>query len=164
MTQGFSNTQFGYGLGAVVQVVYSQDGEAATTTTTIDVDDTIPQNTEGLEVLTASITPTNVNNKLKIEVVVHLGTSIASTYHVAALFQDSTADALACMYADSSQTNGVKNLTFTHWMDAGTISSTTFKVRAGIDSAGTATFNGDGGVRQMGGNLASSITITEIAA
>jgi hypothetical protein len=37
-------------------------------------------------------------------------------------------------------------------------------VRIGKDSGGTITFNGMGGARKLGGVLASSITITEIAA
>ena len=49
-------------------------------------------------------------------------------------------------------------------MTAGTISSTTFKLRAGSDGAGTITMNGNGGARKFGGALISSITITEIVA
>ena len=53
---------------------------------------------------------------------------------------------------------------FTHFMTAGTTSSTTFKVRAGPDTAATITFNGrDGTNRRGGGRYASFITITEIA-
>ena len=48
-------------------------------------------------------------------------------------------------------------------MTAGTASETTFKVRVGFNASGTTTFNGSGGARRLGGNFASSITITEIA-
>jgi hypothetical protein len=45
-------------------------------------------------------------------------------------------------------------------MIAGTTSAITFRVRAGNDS-GTYTLNGAGGVRKLGGVMASSITVTE---
>ena len=47
-------------------------------------------------------------------------------------------------------------------MTAGTTSSTTFKVRAGLTSAGTTTLNGNGGNRKLGGVLNSGIWIREI--
>jgi hypothetical protein len=51
-------------------------------------------------------------------------------------------------------------------MTSGTVSATTFKVRAGIRSggSGTVTFNGTSGSRLFGGTIASSITVTEIKA
>ena len=86
----------------------------------------------------------------------------ASATGTLALFQDSTAGALAAvMFRGSSR---VTNTTLTHYMDAGTISSTTFKVRVGNESAGTITLNGHSSVRKLGGVAASSITITEIKA
>ena len=149
----------------VVQVVNTQDGAVATGTTVLPNDDTIPQNTEGDEYLTLAITPTNANNMLKIEIVIHLAHTSASSYMIAALFQDSTAGALAASQparTDQANTAGVG--VFTHYMVAGTVLPTTFKVRAGHGSAGTTTFNGATGTRNLGGVMASSVTITEIEA
>lgn len=149
--------------GAVLQVVNTQTGAMTTGTTTIPNDDTIPQNTEGNEVMTLAITPKSSSNKLKIEVVVNL--AVATTGNViAALFQDSTANALAAVCEYTATSNGNMRLVFTHYMTAGTTGSTTFKVRAGCNNAGAVTFNGAQGVRQFGGVMASSITISEIAA
>ena len=55
-------------------------------------------------------------------------------------------------------------MTFTHYMNAATTVSTTFKVRAGQTAAGSTTFNGgnQSGTRAFGGVMASSITITEL--
>lgn len=147
------------GLGAILQVVNTITGAVATGTTTIPVDDTIPQNTEGDEYMTLAVTPANTNNKLIIDVVVNGQSSASGENWVAALYQDSTANALAAVYRASS---GVGVATFRHYMTAGTASETTFKVRAGPNSAGTFTFNGDGGARIFGGVQPSSITITEI--
>ena len=148
--------------GLVAQVVNVQTGAVNTGTTVISYDDTIPQKTEGDEYMTLAVIPKNTNNKLKIEVVVFLASSIATGDTLtAALFQDSNAGALAAGVMESRAV--VANVvTFTHYMTAGTTSSTTFKVRAGQDAAGTTTFNGLLGARKLGGVLASSITITEI--
>ena len=144
----------------VVQVVNTITGAKATGTTVLPNDDTIPQNTEGDEYMTLAITPVSATNKLKIEVVCILANG-AGGYLVAALFQDTTANALAVapMYAYADE---LKTITFTHYMAAGTTSATTFKVRAGGNNAATTTFNGFGTNRKFGGVLASSITITEI--
>ncbi len=130
--------------GTVVQVVNTISGAVATGTTTMPNDDTIPQNTEGTEWMTLAITPKATTNKLRIDVVWYGSIDNADVYSMA-LFQDTTM---------------VVHLT--HYMAAGTTSATTFKVRGGPNSAGTATFNGVSGGRIYGGVAASTITITEI--
>lgn len=147
--------------GSIIQVVNTQTGATSSGTTAIPQDDTIPQNTEGDEYMTLSITPNNANNKLKISVVWN-GANGASGAIIVALFQDSTANALACQMIPSVGTSSTLGFTsFTHYMTAGTASSTTFKVRAGAN-AGTTYFNGGATGRQWGGVAASSITIEEI--
>lgn len=145
----------------VRQVVNTQTGAVATGSTTIPFDDTIPQNTEGDEYMTLAVTPGNVNNKLRIDVVFTCAVSALASVAVA-LFQDSNANAIAVSTPARVEAAGVMvTAAFTHYMTAGTVSATTFKVRAG-PSAGTLTFNGSGGARRFGGVMASSITITEI--
>lgn len=150
-------------VGDVVQVVNTQTGAVATGTTTIPRDDTIPQNTEGDQYMTLAITPTNASNILVIEVVAMFANSAAISV-IAALFQDTTANALAATVSQGAGTDAEVNIKITHRMVAGTTSATTFKLRAGGNSAGTLTFNGRSGARLFGGVMASSITITEIKA
>ena len=147
----------------VLQVVNLQSGAVATGSTTIPQDDTIPQNTEGTEFMTLSITPTNATSKLKIDVVVNGAGSGANSW-IVALFQDSTANALAAINYNMAANNVASVASFTHYMTAGTTSSTTFKVRVGCSIAGTFTFNGQSSGRLLGSVMASSITISEIAA
>ena len=150
--------------GHVVQVVHVQDGEVASGTTTCAYDDTIMQNTEGTEFMTLAITPTKTTNKLKIDVLANLNHDSTNKIVVVGLFQDSTANALAQMNATESIANSPLPVGLTHFMTAGTTSSTTFKVRGGTDAAATVTFNGrDGSNRRLGGRYASTMTITEIA-
>lgn len=152
------------GGGRVVQSVDTQTGAVATGTTTMPADDTIPQITEGTEFMTLAITPTNASNILEIEVVANLAFSAGAPFMTAALFQDSTADALAATTQVLTGADEPKTYCFRHRMTAGTTSATTFRVRGGSPVAGTTTFNGAAGARLLGGVIASSITITEIAA
>ncbi len=150
--------------GEIVQIVNTQTGAVATGTTITPDDDTIPRNTEGDEYISLAITPTSASNKLKIEVVLNI-TSNAANNFTAALFQDSIANALAAQRLSQAPAIGRGVFfNFTHYMTAGTTSSTTFKIRVGADGANTITFNGSGGLRKYGGVMASSITITEIQA
>jgi hypothetical protein len=151
------------GQNVVVQMVNTQDGALATGTTLMVKDDSIPQNTEGDEYMTLAITPTSAANTLKIEVDISLANSVGN-WLMAALFQDSTADAINGTAMYEANNNTMHKLTMVHWMTAGTTAATTFKVRAGGHGAGTMTFGGDSATRVFGGVLYSSITITEISA
>jgi len=146
--------------GKVVQVVNVQTGTLATGSGTIPEDNTIPQQTEGNQFMTLSITPKDAANILIIEVVAMLSpaNNVAVT---GALFQDSTANALATSF--QGVLTGVMVIdSFRHYMVAGTTSSTTFKYRAGPGAGAVLTFNGKSGNARYGGTLASSITITEL--
>jgi len=146
----------------IIQVVNFQTGAVGTTTTTIPLDDTIPQNTEGAEFMTCTITPTNVSNKLKIEVVT-LSSHTTACWLTVALFQDSIVNALATMtQLNSNVATGGGNTVLNYIMTAGTVSPITFRVRIGGNNAGTLTFNGQAGTRLYGGTANSSIVITEI--
>lgn len=148
--------------GSVVQVVNTQTGAVSSTTNIMPFDDTIPQNTEGADFFTRTITPTSAASKLRIDVVFNASMT-ASSYATVALFLGANASALAC--GSKSGGNGTyEQVSFSHVMTAGTTSEVTFIVRAGMHTGGTLTMNGDGGVRRLGGILLSSITITEIAA
>jgi hypothetical protein len=176
MAQGFSNNSGialplavasgGTGLTsskAVIQRVYTQTGTMATGTTSIPLDNTIPQNTEGTEFMTLAITPKSSSNILEIRVLCQLACA-TDPYMIMALFQDSTASALATVHTyPTSSTTTVVPITLTHSMTAGTTSSTTFKIRAGQYSGNTVTFNGYGGGSYFNGTQCSGIIITEYA-
>ena len=145
--------------GTVIQVLNSSVNAVSTGTTILPNDDTIPQNTEGDEYITLAITPGATDNNLLISVVLYCALSITGDA-VVALFQDSTAGALAA--AGHRQASDPVLLVLDYFMAAGTTSETTFKVRAGPASSATFTLNGALGVRDFGGVAVSSITITEI--
>lgn len=147
--------------GMPLQIVGNSTTAVATGTTTMPVDDTIPQNTEGDQYLTQAITPKSATNILVIEANLMLAGS-AATYTIAtALFQDATANALAAVANYGAVAGAILNVKLIHRMVAGTTSSTTFNVRAGSSAAGTTTFNGAAAARLFGAITKSSLIITE---
>ena len=148
--------------GSVIkQIVNAQYTAVASGTTAMPYDDTIPQNTEGNEFMTLAITPTSATSKLKIDVAVNWAgrSTVRTTF---ALFQDSTADAIAA-FTHQTSANEVMTTSFSHTMTSGTTSATTIKLRYG-GTSGTVTMNGVLEARKNGGVASSGITITEYTA
>ena len=149
--------------GGLVQETYSTYSTYANTTAVIPWDNSIPQNTEGTEYITATITPTNSSNILEIEVNMQVYINVAGNVAVGALFQDSTANALAARDMAPVGAQGLGPLCFTHRMTAGTTSSTTFRVRVGV-TGGTLYLHGNQTERKLGGAAVSYILIREFRA
>ena len=149
--------------GKGVQKVIGTTATMTTTTTLVPFDDTIPQNTEGAEVVTVAITPLNTANRLIITASIHMATSAGQATGAIALFQDSTASALATGSQNLADNGPMSTVILHHEMAAGTVSATTFKIRGGSNIAGTVTFNGSAGGRIYGGVAISQIEIVEVA-
>jgi hypothetical protein len=151
--------------GAVVQVVNVETGTVSSGTTLTPFDDTAPGPviTEGQEVMTLAITPTSASNILHVDCVVQVNTSLIAACTIALYNTDVHAtNALACVFETLSGASHGGNIFFRHRLTAPGTSATTFRVRCGLNSAGTFTFNGDGVNERHDGKLSSSITITEI--
>lgn len=150
------------GGGKVLQQVEFYTGTSATGTTTIPLDNTIPQITEGTQFLTLGITPISATSKLKIEVTALVQYSVF-VFLATALFRDSGADAIATVLTTTSRTNptDTRQSTITYTVPSNSTTLTTFTVRCGGNNAGTLTFNAGA---FYGGTLASGITITEVEA
>lgn len=146
--------------GVPVQIVATNFSGVATGTTLIPRDNTIPQNTEGDQYMTQAITPKASTNRLRIEATAYCSSTV-STDLTLALFQDSTANALAASAQWQATTTAAANVKLVHDMLAGTASATTFKIRIGGSGAGTVTFNGLAGNPLYGGITLSNITVTE---
>lgn len=148
--------------GTVLQVVNVQTGALSSSATSMPLDNTIPQNTEGTELFTLSITPKSATSKLLIQVVVQTASSPAN-WLLLALFQDSTANAIASTAIYNTTNTGASCMPLNYYMTSGTTSATTFKLRYGQGGGGTMYINGSTS-QLLGGSLISSMTITEIAA
>jgi hypothetical protein len=146
--------------GQVVQQQMNITGAVATGTTAIPYDDTVPQSTEGDEFMSQGITPTSKANVLITDWSVDMFDTNGQVM-TCALFQDSTANALA-----SKNQWAVSNTEITNsglWaMLAGTTAATRLRVRCGGGTGATHTFNGNTGARKLGGSIASHLRVQEL--
>lgn len=138
---------------------YTAYATRSTHTTVIPLDDTIPQNTEGEEIITAAITPKSASSTLEIEFSVNFSLSGTST-GVAAIFVDSTADALFACAERVNNAASLETLTGKFQVASGSTSARTYKLRAGA-SSGSIYINGNTG-RLFGGVMSSYLKVREI--
>jgi hypothetical protein len=150
------------GGGKVLQQVSSLYATYTSTATTIPIDDTIPQNTEGLEVTTLAITPESATSKLHIEAWVYGGSS-AAAYVMGALFVDSTANAIGAITQHKPTAHSSGSIYFATVVDSSSTVARTYKLRAGTNS-GTFYINGSYSGRKFGGVATSGLVITEVEA
>ena len=149
--------------GTIQEVSVSDGVYNGGNTTVMVLDDTIPEKTEGDEYMTLAITPTSATNKLEIEAWGLFGnTASGGNVFIAALFQDAITNALAATYDYQNGPNRSKHLHIRHEMVAGGVAEITFKLRVGLDAAGTTYFNGYNGGGYFGGVAASGMRIREI--
>jgi hypothetical protein len=150
------------GTSVVVQEVQTLYTTLGTGSTTIPIDNTIPQITEGDEYFTATITPSNASNRLVIRVWVTMCNDNNDRWLGACLFQDSTANALACALVYELTGGALQSLGFTYEKTAGTTSATTFRVRCGANSTNTTRLNANSAGSLYGGVITSGMTVTEL--
>lgn len=149
--------------GAVVQVVTTASTAYGATSATIPLNNTVPQATQGTQILTASITPKAATHKVLVEVTVHIAPA-ATQSAVAALFRNADANAISAGVAGGiSDSNGVTTISF-HFMDSpASTTSQTYNIRVGAGS-GNLYINGIKAGQRYGGALACQITLKEIKA
>ena len=153
------------GGGNFVQMQYATTTTSGSGTTTIPYDDTIPQNTEGSEMMTVSITPDDATNLLIIDAFVPDCVASTGVNTIFALFQDSTADALQATATNIAlNTAYPSSMVLRHIMVAGTTSSTTFKLRYGPSSAATMYFLRSVSADKLSTANIAVLSVTEVVA
>jgi hypothetical protein len=156
----------------VLQTKVCELSTTGTTSASIPFDDTIPQITEGGEVLTCAFIPKSASSKLVVKARVYIN-EVTNTSDVAigALFRDSTADAFAVDYVSFGSSAAVGTMAGatvngyvepSAYIDSTSTSSTTFSVRVGLNNANAIRWNGVAGARIFGGILKSYIQIQEV--
>ncbi len=150
--------------GAIVQTIIASTTTEFSITATIPHDTSVIQNTEGTEVLQATITPEFASSKLLITfngTMTPTGTAVSA----AGLFQDSIADALLASSLTLSNGSGFTSATTVRWLiDAVNMTARTYKVRCG-PNAGTLFVNRYGTTANLFGanKLQTNLLIQEIA-
>ena len=148
--------------GTIVGRAYAEYTANSDLTTVLPADDTIPQNTEGTEILTTSLAPKTATNRVRITFT-GMGTVNGVAGLSAALFIDSVADAVraAQVTIPTADYRGIVSLVYEYV--PGTTSSVTYKIRVG-PSVGTARMNGLTSARLFGGTAACTLVVEEIKA
>lgn len=119
--------------GSVVQIRAISDNTSYSGSTNVPQDDTIPQLSELNMGPSQAITPFAVQNLLILEAGGYMACNGGNAYCMA-LFQDSTANALAAVTDLNAGANFYVNMSIKHLMIAGTTSSTTIKLGYGGNS------------------------------
>lgn len=149
------------GVGAVIHSTFGSYATSADLTTQIPLDDTIPQNTEGTEIISMSHTPKSTTNKLRITFQ-GAGACSGSAHFAAALFRDAIADAIAASFATTHAANVLETIGFQHEYTPGVLTAQTLAIRVGPMAAVTLRMNGISTGRRLGGVMACSLLVEEI--
>jgi hypothetical protein len=150
------------GGNAIVQVQRTTITAMDDSTTPIPVDDSIPQITEGEELITVTITPTSATNLLHVSFDGFFCSTCPQGYAIA-LFRDAVADALKGLPFGSLLASSLMPSSFDYWMVAGTTDPITFRIRYG-PAAGpnTAYALSNFGVAVFPGAVTANLSVEEV--
>lgn len=145
--------------GGLWQRVHASSATYSTVSTLIPNDDTIPQSTEGGEILSAAITPKNATHTIRVRISVQVSAN-SSARATVALFKDSEANALAAQGATLGSAS-MQVIQLEYEEPAASLSARTYKVRVG-PSTGNCYVNGNSTSRQYGGVSRATLTVDEV--
>ena len=145
---------------SVMKPRWNSSTTSGSTTVTIPLDNTIPQSSEGIELITlAAVTPSSASNTIAVELSVILSPSSLST-PIIALFLDSNTNASAATY--HSINTGYANIVRTCFLIPSWSGSKDIKIRIGAQ-AGTLHWNKSTTTDLMGGVSSTVLVATELA-
>jgi hypothetical protein len=157
-------------VGAVLQTLVASTNTASTNASGsggggIPLDNTIPQNTEGVEILTRAITPAATANKVLVQGSINLAVDGSGNRNgTLALFKNSDANAIWAGFFNLPY-SGFTVANFSFLDSPATTSATTYKLRIGLDAAvsgGSFYINRWSGGSLYGGVAVSSLICKEI--
>ena len=148
--------------GKVLQCLSQVSATIGSTSTTFPNDNSKPQVSEGVSILSQAVIPSSSSNIIIIQGVINIGTGTTGNSIQFALFQDSTADCLAAWNTMPRENNMSIAVPYFYRMVAGTTSSTTFSIRYAGQGATTYVNQLSGG-NTYGGSYHSSMCVSEIS-
>jgi hypothetical protein len=147
--------------GHVIQSTTKKETSLSTLSAQISFTDSVPQITDGTQIISDTITPSSSASKIKIRCVIPVSTDY-ETPVCAALFKNSESDALAVAAQDIPSHNSFNSIVLEHYDSPQSTSVTTYIVRIGSDEACTITINGINGARLFGGKMGVTLTLEEL--
>lgn len=148
-------------MGIVVGTALATTGAAVSCTTIMPHDDTIPQITEGREVLTVAYTPKFSDSIIQVQAISWARTS-ANTTIGSALFKDAGANALVAGVAYPNTASAAAPINLYYEEVSGNTTSRTYRLRVGPNATGEITINGSATARLLGGVSNTCLKVTEI--
>jgi hypothetical protein len=149
-------------LSGVIQVAVTAYATNADLTTNIPLDDTIPQSSEGTQILSITFTPKSANSTIEIEFT-GFGAASAANVIITALFKDSGANALATSTTIAGGAALPDVIALKYSEASGSVTARTYKINVGMN-AGACRLNGTTTARLFGGTAACRLVIREINA
>lgn len=144
--------------GAVIDRAYATYTANANLTTILPADNTVPQNTEGTQVLSASLTPKSTTNRIRARVMLWGSPSIDQYINAALFTGGASAVQAASVYAYAGLPSP---LPFEYEYVPGSTSAQTVTVRVGPHSASTIRLNGDTASSFFGAGLSACTLVLE---
>lgn len=145
----------------VLQNVYAENTTWVGLATNIPLDNTIPQITEGNQILSANITPTSASSRIRIRTVIPISATTGQGI-IGAVFSGSGANAITAIVGTATQSY-LTNLVMEYEEAAANTSARTYTVRAGVQTGGGSAFiNGSIYQQFMGGAMRCTIVVEEI--
>lgn len=152
------------GVGAVIDSAYAAYTANADLAAVIPFDDTIPQISEGTQILSASITPKATTNKIRGRVLMVASHATSGAGLSVAVFVNSGTNALAARLVSLPSANVVVQLGLEFEHTPGATTAQTFTVRVGPHGGGAMRLNGTPAARLGGGSQGTTLVIEEIKA
>lgn len=147
--------------GAVLQTVYATNSTYSNFSAIIPLDATIPQITEGTQVLSASITPASSSNKIRASWNLQLGRASSTDPDVVAALFNGATNAVFSTYFELYARG--ENRIATCIDSPATTSPITYSVRVGPSSSVTLYINGTNALSGLlGGTAFSTLVLEEI--
>lgn len=165
LSSGLTNTvnDLQMASGTIIGSVIGTYTAATALTTVIPADDTIPQNTEGTQIISVSYTPKISTSTLLCEFNCNFAPTAADNV-IGAIFNAGSANAFAASMVNSSGASIKTPMIVKGSYVPGATTAQTITVRIGPSTAASITLNGTAAARLLGGSSAATLTVYEIKA
>ena len=136
-------TAVNFGAGKCLQAVSAYSATEVSTTAQIPLDDTVPQISEGLEIVSKAFTPTSATSNIHIYATLSWGPS-TSARSITSLFDSRSTDSIATIMMHDSNTEMIHS-TILCVVASGSTTARTYSMRTGPSGSYTIRVNSYGG-------------------
>lgn len=147
-----------------VNNAYAEYVASSSFTSSIPLDDTIPQSSEGTQILSLVIVPRTTTSKFRITSTIRGTTGTGAQAMLMSICASTQTDAIAAGYTNIDTANYVRVLPLDTEWTPGTTSPVTISTRVAPSLGATLYLNGNSGGRVLGGASKCTLTVEEVTA